>query len=295
MDAGKHYRLGKPYLPSPNWAESDPTKPWFVRQGDAHSDDFISMSARGDPSDGMSVLASFTDATTSAVVALNLTLVQQGAVFSQWGHGVDPYPPVHGGSPAENGFYYSLTRLQASGSLIIAGERVEVAGLTWMDHEYGPFGNSSAPLHWFLQDVQLSNGVHINHYHLIPAAADAADAQQRQRQQRQRQQLGRSAVGAPLSSLATVQLPNGSMYFDPACTMTPFGDVWVSSMNVTFFTAFRVVIPSFHGDLNVTTLLHGQDFPFPASNADVYEGVSTATGEWMGEKVFGQAWIEQDL
>ena len=33
--------------------------------------------------------------------------------------------------------YYSLTRMPTRGSLTIDGERFEVEGLSWMDHEFG--------------------------------------------------------------------------------------------------------------------------------------------------------------
>ncbi len=36
-------------------------------------------------------------------------------------------------------FYYSLTRLTVGGHLTLDGERVDVQGFGWVDHQWGPF------------------------------------------------------------------------------------------------------------------------------------------------------------
>lgn len=54
--------------------------------------------------------------------------------------------------------YYSLTRLQTSGSLTIGGESVEVAGLSWMDHEFGTSFLEVEQAGWDWFSIQLEDG-----------------------------------------------------------------------------------------------------------------------------------------
>ncbi len=60
-------------------------------------------------------------------------------------------------------WYYSLTRLQVSGSLTIEGLSEPISGIAWMDHQWGPFlvspvevGNFFESYEWFC--VQLDSG-----------------------------------------------------------------------------------------------------------------------------------------
>lgn len=55
-------------------------------------------------------------------------------------HGLGGYS-LKGKDPASASCYYSFTRLETSGAVTVQGERMEVRGTAWMDHEF-----SSAPL-----------------------------------------------------------------------------------------------------------------------------------------------------
>ncbi|NTV43054.1 MAG: carotenoid 1,2-hydratase [Syntrophobacteraceae bacterium] len=71
-------------------------------------------------------------------------------------HGNDGYS-LKGSTPDKASCYYSLTRMEASGSLVIAGRKSPVSGTAWMDHEF-----SSAPLEtvyvgWDWFSLQLSD------------------------------------------------------------------------------------------------------------------------------------------
>ncbi|MBI2816486.1 MAG: carotenoid 1,2-hydratase [Acidobacteria bacterium] len=55
-------------------------------------------------------------------------------------------------------YYYSLTRLRTSGSLVVNGTAYEVTGLSWMDHEF--FTHSMAPNQsgWDWVSLQMDDG-----------------------------------------------------------------------------------------------------------------------------------------
>jgi predicted secreted hydrolase len=54
-------------------------------------------------------------------------------------------------------YYYSLTRMQAEGELIIGGKRQKVRGFSWMDHEFGSNQLGEDQLGWDWFSIQLEN------------------------------------------------------------------------------------------------------------------------------------------
>lgn len=59
--------------------------------------------------------------------------------------------------PFGSSYYYSLTRLQAKGQIILSGEAIEIQGIGWMDHQWMDFvpGAVDRSYSWF--SVQLDN------------------------------------------------------------------------------------------------------------------------------------------
>lgn len=234
---------------------------------------YISMSApAADPTKNMHVQALLTDDPTMTPVTFDLTLSQRGRPFFVWGTGVNP--GATGNSVQDNNYYFSLTHLQAKGSITIDGKKIPVKGVTWMDHEYGAFGTAANPVQWILQDMQLNNGFSISNVGIVGTG--------------QTPTLNKAMVG-----FATLEAANGDTYL-VGSTVTPFGRTWKSPQSGdTYFTQFRVQIPSFGADIVVTTLMDAQEFPGLNGGGSVYEGVAKAKGIFKGKLVGGTAWIEQ--
>lgn len=234
---------------------------------------YVAMTApQGKTLSQISVQALLVDEATKAPVDFNLTFSQQGPPFIVWGTGVKAVAAT-GTDLQRNNYYYSLTRLQATGTITIAGTAYPVTGTTWMDHEYGGFGSAAAPVKWILQDVQLDNGVCLSSYALVDATGLA---------------LGRTLVGD-----VTVQKPDGTTYF-VSSQITPTGTTWTSpDSNVTYYMQFQLVIPAFDATLQVSSLMDAQEFPL--AGGPVYEGVARAEGVIQGEAVEGTAWNEQNI
>ena len=131
VDNKVHYRQSTPRAVNAAWAEADPKKNWWVKQGDpATESSWVTMNApQADPSKNMVVKAAMVDEVSGKPIKFDLTFSQEGPPFIVWGTGV-----------TAGNYYYSLTRLNASGTVTIADEALRVHGLTWMDHEYGQFG-----------------------------------------------------------------------------------------------------------------------------------------------------------
>lgn len=285
-----NYQKVNPIYPMPtNWAQYDQTKPWFVNLLGPTSDPkdgAISMQAIDNNPMNMLVDASFVDATNQKTCQLNLVLRQEGPPLLVWGTGCQENVNPKGKSPiTRNNYYYSLTHLHASGSITIGTEKIEVTGITWMDHEYGAFPDgSTGKVIWLLQDIQLSNGLHLSNYTEFGIAP---------------------IVNKPMPSNATLLLQNGESIFIPTIT-TPMEPVYISSKGITYFLKFKIEIKE--GNTN-TSFLVDSLYPDQVFNdgegADVYEGVAKSEmsiAVHLSQKIkkrivvsTGTAWIEQNL
>lgn len=63
-----------------------------------------------------------------------------------------------GAEPGQASYYYSLTRMQATGRVTIGGETFDVSGLSWMDHEWSTSALSIEQVGWDWFSLQLEDG-----------------------------------------------------------------------------------------------------------------------------------------
>lgn len=278
-----NYQKVNPIIPCPtNWAQYDQAKPWNVQlPGSASNpvDGSILMQAIDGNPLNMTVNASFLDTASNTPCQLQLNLYQQGAPLLVFGTGCQLLVNPSGTTPlTRNNYYYSLTHLQASGTITIGNEVIEVTGLTWMDHEYGAFPRATPgqPVIWLLQDIQLSNGLHLSNFTnfgVIPKE------------------------NVPMKSNATILFQNGESVYVETMT-TPMGPTFISSKGVEYYLKFIVEInsPKLTGTFEVNSLYPDQLFK-DGEGADVYEGVGSCQALFDKSEVIvsGTAWIEQNL
>lgn len=233
----------------------------------------LSMTApQADPSQDIHVTATLIDDPSLTPIEFDLTFSQQGRPFYVFGTGIEPSATVQ--SLSTNNYYFSFTRLAASGTITIDGTPYEVSGTTWMDHEYGYFGGgtSDSRIRWLLQDMQLDNGYSVSNAGIIGEGF-------------------KPQIGVSVDGYATIQDPDGALYY-VASRITPVGELWTSPRTgVAYAQQFRVEIPSFDADIVVTVRVQDQEFALPG--ASVYEGTAEPEGTFLGKKVGGDAWIEQ--
>jgi predicted secreted hydrolase len=272
VDENCHYQNTHIHT-SYKWPD-DPSKDWCVRLGDSSSKVWVSMAASLPvPTQNMAIKANFSDDQTSTPISFDLTMSQFGPPLRVWGTGLKEggsgVPPT-----VENSnYYYSLTRLACTGRVVVNGNEFKVDGTTWMDHEYGLFNSKNGHPTWYLQDVQLDNGVHISNY---------VDFQ------------NPPALNQTLSSVATIQFPDGTTYFEQNCTVTPVGQTWTGPDGKTYFLEFLIYVPGFNANYSVKSLFAGQFFP-DIDSQGVYEGAASVNGTFNGRSVNGTGWIEQAL
>jgi predicted secreted hydrolase len=272
-----HYQNTKTFFFDSKWAESDSSKPWYVKLGTPGSSGAISMTASGTDITSMTISGSCTDLETSTSISINLEIHQEGPPLLVFGTGVKLDVNPQGTDPlSRNNYYYSFTRLSTKGSITIGSEAFDVMGVTWMNHEYGAFPSK---YNWALQDMTLNNGIQLSSFSLPDSLI---------------------AVGLSFASSVSILWPDGKSTFERSVT-TALNPTWRSQFptpaeGINYFTQFKVEIPKLDVALLFNALLPSQEFAQQGTkNPTVWEGVAAVEGSFAGKMVTGTAWIEQDF
>ena len=189
-------------------------------------------------------------------------------------------PAIHGlggisqkGAQAGNAsHYYSLTRMPTRGTISVDGERVEVAGESWMDHEFGTSFLEPGQQGWDWLSIQLADGRDLMLYQL------------------------RRGDGSrdPRSSGTLVSVDGRATHLAvDDFTLAPAGATYQSANGAVYPMAWTVTVPSQALTLRVTTPLETQELSLEGSTGVFYwEGVIDIAGKSGGKAVSGRGYLE---
>jgi predicted secreted hydrolase len=178
-----------------------------------------------------------------------------------------------GPSDGNASLYYSLTRMPTRGAILIDGERVEVAGASWMDREFGTNFLEADQTGWDWFALQFADGSDLMIYQL-----------------RQRDGLRdpHSSGTLRLSDGRTVALDAGDFTIEaggPAHRSQATGGVYP--------LGWRITIPSRRMTLTVSTPLADQELDLTDSIGVAYwEGLVDVLGRAAGRPVTGRGYLE---
>ena len=168
--------------------------------------------------------------------------------------------------------YYSLTRMETTGELRLDGEMVRVAGLSWMDHEFGTTFLEPAQQGWDWFSLQLGDGTDLMAY-VLRRRDGTVDAH----------------------SSGTLVRPNGLVVPLAAedLELVP-GREWVSPTSRARYPVEWVVrIPGESLRLEVRAAVDAQELHTEQSTGVTYwEGAVVATGTSGGQPVAGRGYLE---
>jgi predicted secreted hydrolase len=173
-----------------------------------------------------------------------------------------------GAQPGNASHYYSLTRMPTTGAILIDGERVEVSGESWMDHETGTSFLEPEQRGWDWLSIQLSDHRELMLYQL------------------------RRADGSrdPRSSGTLVDADGKATHLtDRDFTLTPGAKTFKSANGAVYPIEWTVSIPAQHIELKVTTPLDDQELSLVKSTGVAYwEGMIDVAGQ----QVTGAGYLE---
>ena len=197
------------------------------------------------------------DAITAATdsYALDLRLREEKPPVLHNGTGLVAF-----GADGATSYYYSRTRLSASGSLSAGNEKLTVVGEAWFDHQWGDFNALNIGWDWFA--LQLADGSDV----MLSVL--------------------RSEEGSALHRYGTLVRPDGSAQHLGSDDFTVVAtDSWSSpTSGATYPIVWGVQVPSYGLDVTLIPVIEASQFDATATTRNFYwEGEVTIKGSHIGD------------
>ena len=168
--------------------------------------------------------------------------------------------------------YYSLTRMPTRGTIVIDGERVQVDGESWMDHEFGTSFLEPEQRGWDWLSIQLNDGRELMLYQL------------------------RRADGSrdPRSSGTVIERDGRTKHLANAdFTLIPGSLTFTSKNGARYPIEWTIVVPSERLRLDVTTPVNNQELALEQSTGIAYwEGMIDVSGTVGAQRIAGVGYLE---
>ncbi|MGE0459858.1 MAG: lipocalin-like domain-containing protein [Vicinamibacterales bacterium] len=167
--------------------------------------------------------------------------------------------------------YYSLTRMPTRGVIAIDGERFEVSGESWMDHEFGTSFLEREQQGWDWLSLQLSDGRELMLY-----------------------QLRRSdGTRDPRSSGTLVDADGRTTHLAAAdFTLAPTGQTFSAPSGATYPIGWTIAVPGLGLDLRVSTPMENQELLTRGAGIAYWEGLVDVAGTSRGARLTGRGYLE---
>ncbi len=257
-------RIGRANL-GMNGADTDSKTPrvwcgdWVLKFG-GKSGETQQIRARG-ASDGK--------ATNGQSFALDLRQIALKAPAVQGENGVSQKSAGRGRAS----HYYSYTRLQTTGTLVVGNERLNVAGQSWFDHEYGSNQMDGTQVGWDWFSLQFDDGRELMVYRL-------------------RLKNGKTE---PYSSGTLIEKTGKTRHLKLSeFQLTPLATWKSPATGATYPAKWRVRLPREKIDLTVTPTLANQELRPSRTGANLayWEGSVVARGTQSGRALNGVGYLE---
>ncbi len=195
---------------------------------------------------------------------LQLTLDGSKPVALHGDNGVDPKGPERGNAS----YYYSLSRLDAAGTLRVADVEFDVSGTAWMDREWGTSALSPELTGWDWFGLQLEDGREIMYYRLRT----------------------RDGESSPFSGGSLLQADGTRVGLSPQdVSLTPL-EYWTSpDTGSSYPVSWQVDLPSEEMALTISPHLPQQELDLTVR---YWEGAVSVTGNQRGEEITGDGYVE---
>jgi predicted secreted hydrolase len=179
---------------------------------------------------------------------------------------------VKGKKPGAGSHYYSMSRLEARGKLVADGESLDVAGQSWMDHEFSTSILDETQSGWDWFSLQFENGTELMLY-----------------------QIRTNAGGVdPASSGSFIDVEGKVLHLrDSDFTILPVGSWRSPQSGGVYPMGWRIEVPGLGLSLRVREEMKAQELVTSASTEITYwEGAVQVSGTFRGGRVRGAGYVE---
>ena len=167
--------------------------------------------------------------------------------------------------------YYSLTRMPTRGTIVIDGERFEVTGESWMDHEFGTSFLEKEQQGWDWMSIQLADGRELMLYQLRRGDGSRDP---------------RSSGTFVDQQGRTTHLAAGDF------TLTPTGETFRAPSGAVYPIRWSITIPKAQLALEVTTSLDNPELSTEGAGISYWEGVIDVKGTSGAAPIAGRGYLE---
>lgn len=228
--------------------------PWTMRGADGHDRLAATLSpaeaaAAGVPG-GMGLQLALTSAKPAAL------------------HDFDGYVDY---GPAGGSYYYSRTRLDATGSIVLDGVTYQVAGTAWFDHQWGDFVSLGSGGGWDWFAIELADGTDV-----VLNRVRAPDG------------------SYPVEYGEVVDPDGKTRHLDGAAFSVDATGSWTSpTTGATWPAGWEISIPGEALEIGLRPTVADQELDTRATTGVVYwEGSQVVTATRDGTSVAGEAYVE---
>ena len=178
-----------------------------------------------------------------------------------------------GPEPGQASYYYSLTRLESTGTVQVGGQAYPVSGLSWMDHEFSTSVLSAEQVGWDWFSLQVSLGAEQQPAELMLFQIRQADG-----------------TIDPFSS-GTLVYPDGSTRALKREDFTiEVTDTWTSPESGAEYPAgWQLSAPEIGLELEITPAFADQELNLSYA---YWEGAVQIEGMLLGEPASGRGYVE---
>ena len=197
-------------------------------------------------------------------LSLDLMLTDRKGPILQGDRGYSPKGPQPGNASS----YYSLTRLETTGTLHQAGAAYKVRGLSWMDHEWSTSGLAANQIGWDWFSIQVDDGTELMVFQL-------------------RQEDGSID---PFSSGSFIAADGSARHLDRDEFTIQVEDSWRSPHSEAIYPAgWTVAVPALDLALEIEPLLADQELTVSYA---YWEGAVRVEGQRAGKAIRGYGYVE---
>jgi predicted secreted hydrolase len=200
--------------------------------------------------------------------ALDLTQKAQKAPIAHGRGGIS----VKGAGVGNASHYYSMTKLASAGTVEIGGDKFQVEGESWFDHEFGSSQLSLGQVGWDWFSLQLGDGRELMLY-----------------------SMRRSDGTTDANSSGTLVARDGSSKYlkREDFSIEPL-ETWASPRTKARYPSkWKLRVPSENLELEVTPALQDQELDTRRSTGVSYwEGLVSARGTSAGKPIEGEGYVE---
>ena len=197
-------------------------------------------------------------------LALDLLLTDRKGPVLQGDRGYSPKGP----QPGNASYYYSLTRLETSGTIQVAEAAYAVSGLSWMDHEWSTSGLAADQVGWDWFSIQLDDETELMVFQL------------------------RKEDGSidPFSSGTIIAADGSTRHLDRDDFEIRVEDTWRSpDTGATYPARWTVTVPAADLRLEIEPYLADQELSVSYA---YWEGAVRVEGQRAGEALRGSGYVE---